>query len=206
MNDSPASALDIGACLNDAIEVYKRNWIVLAVCALLFDLLTTFTLGILAGPLIAGWCHLTLKAFAHPDRRAEVGDLFSAMHPFGRRVGLFFAYAFLTILSFLCLVIPVFITTTFFFYAFLLSYDRDLGVVDSLKKSFRVVQQRGFGPHLLLNVILLALTLAPLAMAPFSLLIGIFLLPLAILIETAAYIRVVRQDQGSLAGVLGPAS
>ena len=46
--------MDIGRCMNEALDVYKRNLAQLVVAAFLYQLLSILSLSILTGPL-AQW-------------------------------------------------------------------------------------------------------------------------------------------------------
>src|SRR5678815_3610126 len=85
----PQSRLDFGRCCADAIEVYRRTFWALVGAAVLFDLLSVVTLFVLAGPLCGGWCVLTLNALSRPDRKVELGLLFSGATQFATLLLLF---------------------------------------------------------------------------------------------------------------------
>ena len=54
--------MDIGRCLNEALDVYKKNLVPLVIAALLLEVLSLLSLSILTGPLTGGWCLMTIKA------------------------------------------------------------------------------------------------------------------------------------------------
>jgi hypothetical protein len=65
--------------------------------------------------------------------------------------------------------------------------DGNMGVIDALRTSWRIVIRRGLWPNLLLAVLLLALHAGP-ALIPYAgWVAGWFLAPLAWLINTSAY-------------------
>src|SRR5438132_10914820 len=86
----PPRELDIGRCFNEAIEVYKKNFLPLFLAAILFDVLSVLTLLVLSGPLAGGICLMTLKALRQRDRAVELGDLFGTFGKFLPLLELFF--------------------------------------------------------------------------------------------------------------------
>jgi hypothetical protein len=76
--------------LSGGWQVYKENWSVMSVATLLAGLLSTVTVGILAGPMLMGLFRMAFKTLR--GERPEIGDLFNWR---GR-----FLQAFLTALIF----------------------------------------------------------------------------------------------------------
>src|SRR5687768_7500467 len=85
-----AGTLDIGRCFDQALVVYKRHFWTLVIAALVFELVSILTIGILAGPLSGGLCIMTMTAIVRPDQPIDIGLMFSRMGRFGRLLGLFF--------------------------------------------------------------------------------------------------------------------
>src|SRR6476660_591050 len=98
--------LDLGRCLNDAIDVYRRNFLTLLVAAVLFDLLSIFSLLILTGPLCGGMAIMTLRAMTSREHEAKLGDLFAGFHKFGPLVAVFFLTLIPSLLGFAMLLLP----------------------------------------------------------------------------------------------------
>lgn len=74
--------MDIGRCVNDAIDVYKKNWLVLVLAALILDVLILVTVLILAGPLSGGVAKMSLNALRREDKSVDLGDLFGCFNRF----------------------------------------------------------------------------------------------------------------------------
>jgi hypothetical protein len=64
--------LDIGRCFERAWEVFLKNWLILIVAGLLFQVLSVVTLFILMGPLTAGLSLLALNALDREDQRVDL--------------------------------------------------------------------------------------------------------------------------------------
>ena len=71
MSDPPSTSppatgrsLDIGRCFQEALDLYKKNFLVLFIAAAITEAVSGVTLGILAGPLIGGWVVMGLFALA----------------------------------------------------------------------------------------------------------------------------------------------
>jgi uncharacterized membrane protein len=198
--DSPAprQALDIGLCVNDAIEVYKRNWFILALAALVFNFLTMFSLFILTGPLYGGVFFMLLKAFDREDKTVDFADMFRCLDKFAPLLGLFFLTLIpLLVAHFLC-VIPGLLLGTIWLYPFILIIDEDQGVFASLHASKEIVMRKGFGINLLLYVIILALEVLPLSIPYVGIVLAWFVTPISWLVLTSAYIQLVQEDEGEL--------
>ena len=71
----------------------------------------------------------------------------------------------------LFLIVPGILLATAWFYVYFFVADLDLTIGGAMKASWRTVQRGGLGPHLLLNIIVLALTVVP-AVIPY---LGFFL-------------------------------
>ncbi|MDQ3438869.1 MAG: hypothetical protein M3478_00805, partial [Planctomycetota bacterium] len=63
-------ALDLGRCLNDAMEVYRKNVLTFILAVILFDLLSIGSLLVLAGPLMGGMILMSLNAMRDPEHKA----------------------------------------------------------------------------------------------------------------------------------------
>lgn len=66
--------ISLGDWLSGGWQVYKENWAVMSVAALLAGLLSIASLGILAGPLLMGLFGMAFKTMR--GKRPEIGDLF----------------------------------------------------------------------------------------------------------------------------------
>lgn len=182
-----APGLDVGRCLDEAIEVYKRNVLTLVFAAITWQFLSGLSLMILAGPLTGGAAVLSLRALRRPDRKVEFRDLFAGFGRFWALTGLFVLNALAMLIAFGMFIVPGLVLMTLWLYPILFLVDRNLGTVDSLRASQEAVVRRGFWPHALLMLIVLVLTVLPIV-TPFGGPIASWLLtPLAWLTLAAAY-------------------
>ncbi|NQT46813.1 MAG: hypothetical protein HQ593_04970 [Candidatus Omnitrophica bacterium] len=181
--------LDIGRCINDAIDLFKRNVLILALATFLFQVISIFTIGILAGVLMGGYYWMLLNALRKEDKKVELGDMFGLFSKFLPLLGLFMLQTVLTLTGFVLLIIPGIIVATMWLYATFFMVDKNTGVIESLKTSWNLVRQKGFGMNILLLVIYVALASGG-GMVPYvGWIIGLFLLPLASLMLASAYIQ-----------------
>jgi hypothetical protein len=198
----PQVRLDIGRCFADAADVYRRNFWPLVGAAILFDLLSLFTLFVLAGPLCGGWCILTLNALSRPDRKVEFGLLFAGTHQFATLLVLFVVTTLAQLTGLMLLVLPGLLLMTFWLFPFHLAVDRNLGVADALTTSARIVRRRGLGPNFMLAALVMLLNVVPVLVPYAGWLLGCFLSPLGWLLVSAAYIQEVRNNSDELADLL----
>jgi hypothetical protein len=176
---APRQALDIGLCVNDAIEVYKRNWLTLTLAALVFNFLMIFSLFILAGPLYGGICHMLLRAFDREDKKVDFADMFRCLDKFVPLLGLFFLTLFPILFAFALCGIPGLLLGTIWLYPFYLIIDEDQGVFASLGASKEIVMRKGFAPNLLLFVITLALEILPSTVPYAGIVLAWFITPIS---------------------------
>ena len=180
--------LDIADCFEQAIDIYKKNFILLIVASAVVQLLIICSVLILAGPLAGGFFYMLLNAYRRDDKTVQVGDIFRMMHKFWPLFLLMLIEIILVLLGLVLLVIPVFIVNCFLLYTQLSMIDKDLGVRDSLKKSYSIVIEKGFGVHLLLSIITLALAIGPSFIPYVGWIVGIVSAPLASLMITSSYL------------------
>lgn len=201
---APRQALDVGRCVNDAIDVYKQNWVILAISALVVEILVLFSLTLLAGPLCGGLSLMLLRAFDRDDKTVDLGDLFRCFGQFFTFAGLFYLMLVpLVIGTFLCLV-PGLLLATFWLFPYYLIIDHELGVFDSLRASKEIVSRKGFGANFALVLITFALSIAPSTIPYLGVVLAWFVSPLAWLMVTSAYIQQVREDDGELSDLFQP--
>jgi hypothetical protein len=198
--------MDLGRCLNDAIAVYKRNWLVLVLAMIVYELLSLVTLFILCGPLSGGLCVMMLRALARPDKSADLGDLFAAFNRFWRLLGMFWITTLATLAGTLLCVVPGIALSTIWLFCYFLAVDKDLGLWRSLGASQGIVTRKGLGANLLLCLIFIGIYLVPTAIPVLGLFLGWFVAPLAWLMVASGYVQQVHEDQGELADVLGRSS
>jgi hypothetical protein len=201
--------MDIGRCFNDAIAVYKKNWLILVLAAFLYEVLSLVSLLILCGPLTGGAALMTLRAMRREDKWSDMGDLFrpiGSLSQFFRLLGLFFLTLIPVLLGLVLCVLPGLALATIWLFPFYLVVDKKFGVFASLGASASIVTRKGAGTNFLLVVLAVALELAPSAIPYIGIVFGWFITPIAWLIVTSAYIQQVDEDQGALSDVFAPAS
>jgi hypothetical protein len=187
------SALDLGRCLNDAMEVYRKNFLTFVLAAVLFDVLMLSSLFVLGGPLIGGMVLLCLNAMRDPEHRARLGDLFGTFHRFGAFVGFFFLTTIPILLGYAFLIVPGVILSAMWLFAAYLMVDRNMGVIDALQTSWRIVLARGFWINVACAFLIFALCVGPLLFPYVGAVAAWFLAPLAWLINTSAYMQEVKE-------------
>jgi hypothetical protein len=95
------------AALNQSIEIYKKNFLLLVGASLVASILTSVTVGILTGPIMAGLITLILKLM-DKDSSAAFEDIFSRFDTFATTFLLCFVWGIaLYIGMILLMVIPI---------------------------------------------------------------------------------------------------
>ncbi len=190
--------MDIGRCMNDAVDVYKKNWLVLVLAAIIVDVLIVVTLLILAGPLSGGFSKMVLNAMRRADKTVNLGDLFGSFHRFCGLLGLFFLCLIAVFVGLALLVIPGIALMTIWLFPFYLIVDKDMRVFQSLGVSQNIVTRKGLGANLLLVIITLVLIL-PSFIPYLGIMLAWFLTPITWLMCASAYVQQVDEDDGTLA-------
>jgi hypothetical protein len=196
--------LDLGRCFNDALDVFKKNFLILILAAILFELLSLFTLFILCGPLCGGVYLMCISALQSPDRKIDIGLMFGTFNRFGPLVGLFFLTLFPILLGMLFFLVPGMLLMALWIFSFPLMIDKNKGVTDSMRASWNIVMRRGLGWNLLLAAITFALGVAPSFVPYIGWVVGWALSPITWLIVASAYIQEVHERESDLADILSP--
>jgi uncharacterized membrane protein len=200
--DSPP--LDLGRCLNEALVVFQKNVVILLLAAIILEVLSLFSLFILAGPLSAGIYLMTIAALTTPDKKIDVGLMFSQFTRFGPLVGLFFLTTIPVLLGLAFFIVPGLLLMALWMYSFPLLIERNMGVTEAMTASWRIVMRNGLGWNLLLAAIIFALGIAPTFIPYLGWVIGWFLAPITWLMVSSAYIQQVREREAELADILSP--
>ena len=82
MNDTVKSEVKIGEWIEKGFNLYKENFSILVLASLITVLLSVITIGILAGPMLAGLILITLKLLDKKEPKPEVGELFKGLDYF----------------------------------------------------------------------------------------------------------------------------
>jgi hypothetical protein len=186
-------ALDLGRCLNDAVEVYRKNFLTFVLAVILFDVLMFCSLFVLAGPLMGGMVLLCLNAMRDPEHKANLGDLFGTFHRFGAFVALFFLTFVPILLGYILLIVPGILLSAMWLFAAYLMVDRNMGVIDGLQTSWRIVLRRGFWINVACAFLIFALSAGPMLFPYVGWLAAWFVAPLAWLVNTSAYVQEVKE-------------
>lgn len=152
-----ASAQPLGGQTLDIGLVFKQGWRLfvkdigpLIIAALIVAPLSVMTLGILAGPLVAGLYGVVVKC-VRDGQQPEVGDVFGQMSRFwsffaaALVLGILIGLASLTIIGGVLL-------ATIWLYVFPLMADRGMGIGEAMRASYETVKQAGFWEHLALVI------------------------------------------------------
>ena len=147
--------LDVGLSFKGGWNTFTADIVPLLVGGLIAGVLSIVTLGILAGPLVAGLYSMVMGRI-RDGRRAQIGDVFSCMDRFWS----FFAAALVLFvligLASLTIVGGV-LLATIWMYVIPLMVDRRLDLYDAMAASYHLVVDNGFWEHLALAIVLIAL-------------------------------------------------
>lgn len=189
--------MNFQAYIEDAYRIVKEEPITLILGGLLVHLLTAFSLGILAGPLMGGYI-LLIILYLREDRKPFFNDIFSGLKQF---IELFpyFLVLLLIFLGLMLMIVPGLIFATWWLYVLPLMVDRKMPVIDAMRVSRSKVSETGFLMHL---VFLLLISVIPImlvdfvsAILPFAQLLKILLPPLQIGCLASLYIDQFKQEK-----------
>ena len=187
--------LDISKCFTDALEVYKVNVLMLLLSVLLFQVISLFTLLILAGPLFGGYCLMTMNAMRREDKKIELNDMFKMFTKFWPLVGLFFLQGLAVFTGLLLLIIPGIILMTLWLYTYFIMVDQDKGVIDSMKASWKLVSGKAFWMNLALAAIYILLSGISGQIPVIGWVVSLLVVPFAILLITSGYMQQASQAE-----------
>ncbi|MCF7873861.1 MAG: hypothetical protein K9L84_03890 [Candidatus Omnitrophica bacterium] len=187
--------LDIERCFKDALEVYKQHWQMLVVLNLILGLLIFLTLGIFAGPLVAGYNFVLIELLRKNKQKVEVSDLFKFVNRFWPLTGLFYLHLLIILGGTILLIIPGIVFSIMLLYVFYLAADKGLSPKESIKRSWDIVSSKGFWPNFAI-AFLSGIIMMLAQMVPFlGYLLGLFVSPFTVLLIASAYIQQTDQDQ-----------
>lgn len=81
MNNEKAT-VKFGEWIEAGFNLYKENFVVLVVANLIAVMLSAVSLGILAGPMMAGIIMIALRLLDKKEPKAEIGDVFNGFQCF----------------------------------------------------------------------------------------------------------------------------
>ncbi len=178
--------MDFKHHIETAWNLTLKNIVALILITLVMVGVSTFSLGILAPVMFAGYTQSLLLLVRH-GREPNVRDLFSYMKLFLPLLGFGIAVFVAVSIGFMLLVVPgmaVVLAITFFcLYMIPLMTDRDLGLVAAIKESYAMVRRGDLLDHAVVVVIFLIIS-----MIGGSVFIGtLFTQPLATLFLLSVY-------------------
>jgi hypothetical protein len=147
--------LDVGLAFKGGWGSFTADIVPLLVGGIIAGLLSVVTLGILAGPLVAG-LYKMVAGRIRDGRRAQISDVFGCMDRFWDFLVAAFVLVLLIGLASVTIVGGV-LLATIWMYVIPLMVDRGLGVYDAMAASYHLVRDNGFWEHLALVVMLIAL-------------------------------------------------
>jgi len=138
--------------VNKAVEIYKENWVILAVSTLVVFALAILTLGLLFGPLMAGLASMFIKAKA--GKKPVFNDLFVFNSRFVAMAVMNLIIGILVFLGCIFLVIPGILLATLWMYSiYAMAFDNK-GITDSMRTSWAFVMKTGFWQNLVILLVI----------------------------------------------------
>jgi hypothetical protein len=169
--------MNFQAYLEDTYRIIKEEPLILILGGLLVQLLTVFSLGILAGPLLGGYTLLVIL-YLRENRKPTFNDIFSGLQQFAILFP-YFLVLLLIIFGFMLLILPGLLFVTWWLYVLPLMVDRNMSFSNAMRLSKNKVNEKGFLMHfvfvLLVYVIPLMLIEFFTAIIPFAQLLKILL-------------------------------
>jgi len=180
--------LDIGLAIKQGARLFVNDIGPLIIAAIIAGLLSIVTLGILAGPLVAGLYGMVIGR-VRDGRQPRVGDVFDG---FDRFWAYFFAALVLALLVGLASITIVggFLLATIWLYVFPLMVDKGMRLGEALKTSKDMVVAGGFWEHLALVVI--GFVIASIANGALAIIASPFLI---VVVAAAYFLADGRQEQ-----------
>lgn len=148
----PPRRIDLGLALKQAARLFVKDLAPLLIAGLLAGVLSVVTLGVLAGPLLAGLYGMVIGR-VRDGRRPEVSDVFLGLERFWAYASAALVLVVLIGLASLTIV-GGFALATIWLFVFPLMVDRGLSMGEAMKASRQMVMQGGFWEHLALVVVL----------------------------------------------------
>jgi hypothetical protein len=145
------SGLDISRVLRQGARLFFKDLAPLIIAALITGVLSVLTLGILAGPLLAGLYGMVIGR-VRDGRQPQVGDVFAGLARFWSYFAAALVLALLIGLASITIV-GGFALATIWLYVLPLMVDRGLGLGDAMKASKDLVVKAGFWEHLALVLV-----------------------------------------------------
>lgn len=146
------TALDLGQALRQGWRLFVDDLGPFLIAGLITVVLSALTLGILAGPLVAGLYDMVAMR-VREGRHPAIGDVFSQFDRFWSFLAAALVLAVLIGLAMLTIV-GGFLLATIWLYVIPIMVDRRVGLGEAMKASKDMVMANGFWEHLALVLIL----------------------------------------------------
>jgi len=174
--------MDIGKYLSQSWNLTIKNWAAFVVAAIVLQVLSVVTLGILALPLTAGIYLMYLKAAK--GQPVKFDDMFSCLNRTPGMVWGGILCFILVSIGLVLVVIPGLIVATWLEFTFVLMADRKMRAVEAMKASMVIVNKAGILMAFLMLVVIAAITAAGYSIAWVG---SFFSLPLGLGMVAMAY-------------------
>lgn len=165
--------MDFQGHLKNMMDMMKEQFWVFFVGGLIIQFIISITLGILTGPLMAGYFLLMIQ-WLKTEEPCEFNDLFSGMRRFAELFSVFFLML-LILLGYMLLIVPGVVMTVWWMYVLFLMADKGLPLGEAMSASKAKVSEKGFFMHL---VFMLMISVVPTIMLT---IIAAIIPPLAVL-------------------------
>ena len=182
--------MNFQAYLEDTFRIIKEEPVILILGGLIVQLLTVFSLGLLAGPFLGGYTLLVIL-YLRDNRKPAFNDIFSGLQQFASLFP-YFLVLLMILLGFMLLVLPGLLFATWWLYVLPLMVDRKMSFNDAMRLSMNTVNEKGFLMHL---VFLLLISVIPImliefisAIIPFAQVLKILIPPLQVGCLASLYI------------------
>lgn len=150
--------MNLGKPFVDAWNIYIKNFGTIIISLIIVLILSIITLGILSLPLFIGFQMLFVKAMRKKKITAN-----EVLDPIKRYFSLFFGYmgiGFMIFFGVLLLIVPGLVWASWWMYALLFIYDKNMHIEDGLRASKELVRENGTWWHLLFLAILFFINIA----------------------------------------------
>jgi hypothetical protein len=180
-------SLDIGLAFKRAWGLFVKDIAPLLIGAIIAGVLSILTVGILAGPLLAGLYGMVIGR-VRDGQPAHVGDVFAGFDRFWSYFGAALVLVVLIGLASLTIV-GGFLLATIWIYVFPLMVDRRMGIGEAMSTSKDMVMKSGFWEHLALVIV--GFVIAAVANGA----LAIITTPFLIVVVAAAYFLAEGRDE-----------
>lgn len=143
--------LDIGQAFGHGWKLFVKDIGPLLIGGLIAVALSIVSIGILAGPLMAGLVKMVVGR-VRDGRPAEVGDVFACFDRFWSFFAAFLVLGLLVGLAWVTIIGGV-LLTTIWLYVLPLMVDKGMGLGEAMSASYERVKETGFWEHLALVVL-----------------------------------------------------